>query len=257
MSVLPYHNPQEKTDLIRGEVEFRKKFMCPEESARYSGALEQMVFNRIRGDFSQTVIEFGSGTGSPVVSAILNSDFLGTVYGFEINVEAVQSAVSLINENGINRQYVIRNESFFEARDIPAAEWLIANPPYIPCENPELLLLPDLCGGKAGNDVSKRLLSRGYPNVLMEISSYSDPQALIEHARSLGYKILDFTITHMPFGVYSRQNIVKDQIDKMKKAGKAFFSENCYLVGSAFFNKSSPNATDLSDEFLACLTSLS
>ena len=193
----------------------------------------------------------------PVISATINSAFLGTVYGYEINSEAVKTANDLIIENGLNKQYFIRNKSFFEAHNMPSSNWLIANPPYLPCEDRKLLTLPDLCGGNEGNDLSKRLLSRGYENVLLLMSSYSNPAALIEHAHSLGYKIPDFQMTKMSFGIYSSQDVVQRKIHEMKNAGKAFFTENCYLVGSAFFTKDPDYKTDLSTEFLTCLTSLS
>ena len=168
--------------------DFRNKFVCPEESSRYAGSLEQLVFNKLRNASADTtVIEFGSGTGSPVITAILNSDFWGTVHGYEISRDAVETAIQLIEDNGLSRQYIIHNESFFECRDIPKADYLIANPPYVPCDNRELLLLPALCGGSEGNNVSKRLLSFGYNTVFLEVSSYSNPIGLVEHARSLGY----------------------------------------------------------------------
>ena len=222
--------------------DFRKKFVCPEESMRYAGALEQLVFSRFRnGRTNQRIIEFGSGTGDPVISAILNSKFTGTIHGYEINPEAAETAEESIAKYGLAKQYIVRNESFFESSGRPKADYLIANPPYIPCDDRSLLTLPGLCGGAEGNDISKKLLSCGYENVFLEVSSYSNPAALIEHALNLGYKIPDFQITQMPFGIYSRQDIVQKRIHEMKKAGKAFFSTECYLVGSAFFTKAAGN----------------
>jgi len=224
---------------------------------RYAGSLEQLVFSKFRnGHSSPTVIEFGSGTGEPVISAILNSKFSGTVHGYEINPEASETADRLIAEYGLAKRYVVHNISFFETHRIPPSDYLIANPPYLPCEDRNLLTLPDLCGGKEGNDITKQLLSSGYQNVFLEVSSYSNPVAVIDHALSLGYKISDFQITQMPFGVYSRQDIVQKRIHEMREAGKAFFTDNCYLVGSAFFTKAADNETDLSSEFLASLISL-
>ena len=241
----------------QGTDDFRNKFVCPEESSRYAGSLEQLVFNKLRNASPDTtVIEFGSGTGSPVITAILNSDFWGTVHGYEISRDAVETAAQLIEENGLNRQYIVHHESFFECQDIPKADYLIANPPYVPCDNRELLILPALCGGSEGNDVSKRLLSSGYKTIFLEVSSYSNPIGLIEHACSLGYKLPDFQITQLPFGMYSRQDIVQKRIHEMKACGKAFFSDACYLVGSALFIKEDCNTTDLSTEFLSCLTAL-
>lgn len=243
--------------IARQQNDFRKEFVCPEESMRYAGALEQLVFIRFRNEKKRpTIIEFGSGTGSPVVSAIINSNFLGVVHGWEINPDAAEEADELIERFGLSRQYIIHNMSYFESQRIPEADYLIANPPYLPCEDGTLLTLPGLWGGVDGNDVSKKLLSCGYENVFLEVSSYSNPVDLIGHALNLGYKIADFQITQMPFGVYSRQDIVQKRIQEMKSSGKAFFSSKCYLVGSAFFTKIVDENQDLSQDFLTCLTSL-
>ena len=236
--------------------DFRREFVCPEESMRYAGSLEQLVFSKFRNGEAPTIVEFGSGTGEAVISAILNSGFSGIVHGYEINPEASGIADHLISQFGMAKQYIVHNISFFETLRKPQADYLIANPPYIPCENRELLILPGLCGGKNGNDVSKNILSSSYENVFLEVSSYSDPIGLIEHAKSLGYKITDFQISRMPFGIYSRQDIVQQRLNQMQGEGKAFYTDNCYLVGSAFFTKADNHEPDLSLEFLTCLTSL-
>lgn len=235
----------------------RKKFFCPEESRRYSGALEQLVFNKLQdNDKISKIVEFGSGTGEPVISALINSNYLGTVEGYEINGEAVETAISLIEEFGLSRQYTVHHQSFFAADGAVDAEYLIANPPYLPALDRNVLTLPDLCGGEDGIDISKALLSTGCPNVLLLVSSYSNPKELLRHASSLGYKITDFQITKMSFGVYSRQDVVQRRIHDMKAEGKAFFTSNCYLVGGAFFTREESEDTDLSAEFESCLTAL-
>lgn len=244
------------TDVLITTVEqdFHKEFVCPEESMRYSGALEQLVFGKFRNQqLSPTIVEFGSGTGEPVISAILNSKFYGTIYGYEINPESSEKADDLIAKFGLSKQYIVHNTSFFEVANLPQADCLIANPPYIPCDNRDLLTLPNLCGGSEGNDVSKKLLSLDYKNVFLEVSSYSNPIGLVEHALNLGYTITDFQMTQLPFGIYSHQDIVQKRIFEMKQTGKAFFTDNCYLVGSAFFTKTSDDK-DLSSEFLKCIT---
>lgn len=235
--------------------DFRREFVCPEESTRYAGSLEQLIFNKLRNRAEPAVVvEFGSGTGEPVISAILNSGFNGVVHGYEINAEASETADRLIQEYGLAKKYIVHNASFFDAKHIPQADYLVANPPYIPCRDRSTLTLPDLCGGEDGNTVSKNLLSRGYQNVFLEVSSYSDPEGLVKHAHDEGYKITDFLLTHMLLGVYSRQDVVQERLSEMRAAGKAFYTNTSYFVGSAFFTKETGNEPDLSADFLACLT---
>ncbi|MFA5041819.1 MAG: hypothetical protein WC464_09345 [Bdellovibrionales bacterium] len=262
MSAIVNFKVQENNDVVetvgdKQQGDFRKEFVCPEESMRYAGSLEQLVFSRFRSsEKSPTLVEFGSGTGNPVVSAILNSNFFGTVHGYEVNPEAAEMADHLIERMGLSKQYIIHNMSFFETQRLPHVDYLIANPPYLPCCDGSRLTLPGLWGGVDGDSVSKKLLSSGYDNVFLEVSSYSNPIELVKHALSLGYRLIDFQISQMPFGVYSHQDIVQERIHEMKRTGKAFFSDKCYLVGSAFFAKGTDEGQDLSSEFLACLTSL-
>lgn len=239
----------------RDKQDFKRSFKCPEESARYGSALEYMVFNRCdrHGEYS-TVVEFGSGTALPVISALINSGFLGVIHGYEINATAASEAQQNIARFGLSRQYVVHNESFFSFPYAPETDLLIANPPYLPCEKREQLFLPDLWGGEDGNTISKRLLSCGYKDVFLEIASYSDPAALLHHALMNGYHLLDFQITWLPFGVYSHQPIVYERLCALKEEGRAFFSNRGYLVGSALFTKK--DVEDLSQEFLASLTAI-
>ncbi len=232
-----------------------KKFICSEESENYALSLQKMLFNALHANcLSPTIIEFGSGTGEPIISAILNSGFTGIVHGYEINLEAACAAQELIASCGLTSQYIIHTESFFSARDVPQADYLIANPPYIPADNKADLLLPGLCGGSEGNSVAKRLLSASYTHLCLEVSSYSNPAAQIQHAQNLGYSLTRFSITELPLGIYSRQPVVIDRIRQMQQDGKAFLGDDHYSVGSAFFTKRPENQPDLSLEFFAALT---
>jgi methylase of polypeptide subunit release factors len=78
-------------------------FFCPEESQFYSQCLEKMVFNQCQ--IYQQVIEFGTGDGSPVISALLKTGFAGTVQGYELNPTACQVAQNRAEQYGIAERY--------------------------------------------------------------------------------------------------------------------------------------------------------
>jgi hypothetical protein len=240
-----------------GFPETEKEFVCPEESKRYASILEMLLLNKLQSNnMAPAIVEFGSGRGEPVISAIVNSKFKGTVYGYEINPLSCEGAEQLIAEQGLLDQYIISNISFFETQRMPKADYLIANPPYLPCASREQLILPYLCGGPDGDEVTRKLLARKYRHVLLEVSSYSNPVAVVKFAQSQGYKIADFLVGPLPFGPYSRQDIVQKRIREMKAEGKAFFAEDHYLVGSAQFTLDPACNNDLSKKFLDCLTSV-
>jgi hypothetical protein len=56
----------------------RDVFVCDEESTFYSACLQELVFET---EHCNTVIEFGSGDGSPVLNALARSDFGGVING--------------------------------------------------------------------------------------------------------------------------------------------------------------------------------
>lgn len=233
----------------------RKKFVCSEESESYSQSLQELLFEKLHANaVDATIVEFGSGTGEPVIAALLHSGFTGIVHGYEINPTAAGNARELVSRLGLSRQYIIHAESFFDAVVIPQADYLIANPPYLPADNANELILPQLCGGSEGNSIIKRILSAGYPNVCLEMSSYSNPAAVVQHAQSLGYSLTRYSITDLPLGICSRQPAVMNRIRQMQGEARAFLAEDHYSVGSAFFTKRPEGEPDLSYEFYFALT---
>lgn len=56
---------------------------------------------------NQTVIEFGSGDGSPVISCLMQSQFSGVIHGFELNTKAADLARSTANERHVSGRYKV------------------------------------------------------------------------------------------------------------------------------------------------------
>jgi methylase of polypeptide subunit release factors len=233
-----------------GEHSLRDVFFCPEESNFYSYCLETMVLN---GRLDQDkIVEFGSGDGSPVIKALLRSDFNGTVHGFELNASACEIAIARVQEYSLNQYYQLHNTSFFEA-ERPAASVLISNPPYLPAIDNKLYQ-PLLHGGIDGITVTKRLLELGYDNALMMVSSYSNPQGLVEFAEQQGYCVSNFLVSPLPFGYYSSDPKVKSRLAEMRQQQQAFFSSQMYCLAGVLFSQRCE--TDLTAEFLQIMTAL-
>jgi methylase of polypeptide subunit release factors len=230
----------------------RDIFLCPEESQFYSSCLEHLVFNRCVSP--DTVVEFGSGDGSPVINSLSRSQFNGMVYGYEPNIAAYNTAQAQVNHAKLNQHYVIRNQSFFEARR-PNANYLIANPPYLPALDNNIHI-PLLYGGIDGATVTKQLLSLDYPNVMLLVSSYSNPVSVINHAAKQGYQVSDFMITPLKFGWYSREPKVENQIIELRKQYKAFFLKDVYFLAGVLLKHRDLGRSDLSTELVKALTSL-
>lgn len=227
-------------------------FFCPEESKFYSHCLETLVLNQCCS--TESVIEFGSGDGSPVINSLLRTRFDGLIHGFELNTSACKVANSTVDEYNLCNQYIIHNQSFFDAAT-PEAEYLVSNPPYLPAPDNDIYL-PALHGGTDGSTLTKKLLSLGYDNALMMISSFSDPEGTINHAIEEGYCIADFVVVPLPFGYYSSEPKVRNTIEELRKQNMAFYSENIYFLAGVLFKKQQKSTVDLSTELVRVMTAL-
>jgi hypothetical protein len=59
-------------------LDHRDVFVCDEESTFYSACLQELIFD---AEHCSSVIEFGSGDGSPVLNALARSNFGGVING--------------------------------------------------------------------------------------------------------------------------------------------------------------------------------
>jgi methylase of polypeptide subunit release factors len=226
-------------------------FFCPEESDFYSQCINQLVLKQCNK--SEIIAEFGSGDGTPVINTLLKTEFKGKIYGFELNDSAYEVAKSNIRKHELDSRYIITNKSFFSSFDRDA-EYLISNPPYLPAIDNDIYQ-PLLHGGTDGSDIARKLLSLNYENVLLMVSSYSNPQNLVKYAISQGYSTGNFMISPLNFGYYSSEPKVKRMILEMQKKGLAFYSENIYLLAGVLFTRDRMTV-DLSSELIQVMTCL-
>lgn len=229
----------------------KQVFHCPEESDFYAHCLESLVLNA--SDNSRLIIEFGSGEGSPVIKSLLRTDFDGTIQGFEVNKVAWKIAQSQIKEYELSERYTVNNCSFFDSHLYEAADCVISNPPYLPAVD-DKIYQPLLHGGNDGCTIAKQLLSLGCDEVLLMVSSYSNPMGLIHSALDRGYSVANFEIAPLNFGYYSSEPKVKSAIATLRERGMAFYSENIYLLAGVLFKKQQKEQRDLSSELIKLIT---
>lgn len=227
-------------------------FFCPEESNFYSSCLENLVLSN---DKFASVVEFGSGDGTPVINSLLRTRFNGLIHGFELNTSAWKTANSTIDEYNLGHKYIISNSCLFESSK-PEAEYLVANPPYIPAPDKDIYM-PLLFGGIDGATVTNELLSLGYENVLLLVSSFSNPESTINHAKSHGYCVSNFIVLPLKFGYYSSEPKVKKHIEDLRKNRMAFYRGDYYFLAGVLFKQRLESVVDLSKELAIVLTGLS
>jgi Methyltransferase small domain len=227
-------------------------FFCPEESQFYSQCIEKMV--ALHCTPSDSIIEFGAGEGSPVISCLLKTKFDASIQGYELNSAACELANSRIEQHRLDHKYRVHNKCFFKYALVDA-NYLIANPPYLPAPDDDLYM-PSLHGGSDGATITKRLLSLGCENLLLMISAYSNPIETIEYATAQGYQVTDFMISPLRFGYYSCEPKVRETIVELRHRRKAFYSKNIYFLAGVLFKKRNSSEPDLSTELLKVMTVL-
>lgn len=226
-------------------------FYCPQESEFYSQCIKELVLKQCNE--STIIDEFGSGDGTPVINSLVETKFKGEIHGFELNDSAYEVAKSNIRKHELDSRYIIQNQSFFSSSN-RNAEYLISNPPYLPAIDNKIYQ-PLLHGGIDGSEIARKLLSLNYENVLLMVSSYSNPRNLLEYGKSNGYSTGNFIISPLNFGYYSSEPKVKSTISEMQKQGIAFYSQNIYLLAGVLFTKNK-RSVDLSSELIQIMTSL-
>ncbi|MFN6568451.1 methyltransferase [Nostoc minutum NIES-26] len=227
-------------------------FFCPEESNFYSNCLENFVLRDCRN--SESVVEFGSGDGSPVINSLLKNKFDGLIQGFELNTSAWKAANLTIDEYNLANKYMIHNSCLFKSSK-PKAKYLVANPPYLPAPDPDIYM-PLLFGGTDGATVTNELLSLDYDNVLVLVSSFSNPKSTINQAKDNGYLVKSFMVLPLKFGYYSSEPKVKNYIEYLRRNQMAFYSGDYYFLAGVLFQKQQECTVDLSNELAQVMTSL-
>ena len=231
-------------------------FQDREESEFYAQCVRDFLFRHGYELLeNKEVVELGVGTGETIVELIKYHDFTGKINGYEIDRASYEYAQNVILEHAVADRYMVINDNFFTAvRSAVVGGCAISNPPYLPAyERPAQM--PDLWGGIDGSQVTKQIVECGFECLILLVSSFSNPLSIIEHASSHGYKVLDFTVRTMRFGIYSSEPEVCERIAQLSSQCEAFVSADRYCVAGVAWVKN-PETVDLSGPLARALTSL-
>jgi methylase of polypeptide subunit release factors len=127
-----------------------------------------------------------------MINVLIRNQFHGLIHGFELNTSAWKAANSIIDKYQLGDKYIIYNSCLFESSQ-PNANYLVANPPYLPAPDNDIYL-PLLFGGIDGATITNKLLSLNYDNVLLLVSSFSNPESTIQKAKANGYYVNNFLV---------------------------------------------------------------
>src|SRR5215213_1940403 len=199
-------------------------FSSADESAHY-GFSVCMLLEHYRGQLrweEEGVAEPGTGDATAISDVVASLPGL-RVAGFDVSEPSVRTARANIAVRGVADRYTVEHGDFFDSADssggLPAST-VIANPPYIPALDDDVLM-PELWGGVHGNDLVLQLLKAGYENVITAVASYSDPVTTVRTAGDLGYRVANFLTMALDFGRYSSEPKVRAHIQRLCDEGKA------------------------------------
>jgi Methyltransferase domain len=231
-------------------------FSSADESAHYAFSvcvLLQQYREQLRWD-DESVVELGTGDASAIAEVVRALPGL-RVRGFDISAPSVERARENIAERGVADRYTVELGDFFDQADSaggPPVSTVIANPPYIPAPDRDILM-PELWGGVYGNDLALQLLKAGYDNVIVAVPSYSDPVTTVRTGTDLGYRVANFLAMGLDYGPYSSEPKVAAHIRRLCAQGRGWAGESEYMVAVALFTRNPDLPGDRTEQLLHAL----
>jgi methylase of polypeptide subunit release factors len=231
-------------------------FDCAEESAHYAFSVQLLLtqYASVVPWETEGVAELGSGDARAIAHVVRAVPGL-TVHGTDISATSVARARQTIAGLGVEGRYSVEHGDFFAWAQSPAGRrtsTVIANPPYIPAPDGDILM-PELWGGWYGNDLVLRLLKAGFEHVLVALPSYSDPAATLAAAEEAGYRVANFLAMGLEFGSYSREPKVAEHIARLTAEGHGWADDDSYVVAVALLTRSPEVPRDRRQELLRAL----
>ena len=231
-------------------------FSSADESAHYGFSVCMLLqqYREQLGWERAPVAELGTGDASAIADVVAGLPGL-RVHGYDISADSVAAARDNIARRGGAERYPVELGDFFDQADAAGGEPVstaIANPPYIPAPDRDILM-PELWGGVHGNDLVLQLLKAGYANVLVAVPSYSDPAGTVATARDLGYRVANFLAMGLDYGRYSSEPKVREHIRRICAEGRGWSGEDDYMVAVALFTQNPGIPGDRADQLLHAL----
>ena len=231
-------------------------FDCAEESAHYAFSVQLLLtqYATVVPWEAEGVAELGSGDARAIAHVVRAVPGL-RVHGTDISATSVARARQTVAGLGVEDRYTIEHGDFFSWAESPAGRrtsTVIANPPYIPAPDGDIMM-PELWGGWYGNDLVLRLLATGFDHVLVALPSYSDPAATLAAADEAGYRVANFLAMGLEFGAYSREPKVAEHIARLTAEGHGWAGDDSYVVAVALLTRSPEVPRDRRQELLRAL----
>ena len=205
------------------------RFVATKDSLLYSKLLKES-FDRLND--SSTLIDLGTGSGVPLISAFLQTKTKAVAIGLDIDNEALKIARDNLNLFKLEGRVQLKCQSMLDylsdSTNFTAAEKLAvaANPPYLPCPGAPTEEFTPVHGGEDGTLYLEGILTRPYSeNTLVAIQwgSVTNPAKIFAliHGR---FEIRFLQAWELPFGKYSLSPAINAHLHRQRDLGKAVFN---------------------------------
>jgi methylase of polypeptide subunit release factors len=106
---------------------FMKSAACPAHTTPLTAPAN-------RPNCPNTLVEFGAGDGSPIISALLKVPAAPgrAIHAYEISPASAHLAAARAAKFGLAETYMVHNSCFWEGLKQTPCECIISNPPYLP-----------------------------------------------------------------------------------------------------------------------------
>ncbi len=231
-------------------------FSSADESAHYGFSVCMLLeqYREQLGWEENGVVELGTGDATAIADVVAGLPGL-RVASYDISEPSVRQARANIAAKGVADRYTVEHGDFFDSADssggLPVST-VIANPPYIPAPDDDILM-PELWGGRYGNDLVLRLLAAGYESVITAVASYSDPAGTVRTAAGRGYRAVNFLAMALDFGQYSNEPRVREHIRTICAEGRGWAGEDGYMVAAVLFTRNPDLPGDRAPQLLKAL----
>jgi methylase of polypeptide subunit release factors len=213
------------------------RFVATKDSLFYSKLLKE-TFDRL--DDSSTLVDLGTGSGVPLISALLQSKAEAVALGIDIDAEALKIARENLKLFEFEDRVQLKCQSMLDFltdsknfNDVNKADQntgpkvaIAANPPYLPCPGVPTEESTPVHGGEDGTLYLEKILTHSYPEktlVAVQWGSVTNPGKVFDliHDR---YGIQFLQAWELPFGKYSLSPAINAHLHQQRSLGKAVFN---------------------------------
>jgi len=246
----------------------RSVFYSPSDTDSLCRLIEKILElgDKIINGKNNLIFDLGCGSCIPTIFLTKklrekSSNF--SIKAIDIDKDAVNISKRNIKKMKINNINSEKKDIFSLLGETPKEDikLIISNPPYIPTPKKNQSEYP-ICidGGEFGTKYTIHIIR--YPKVkyiALQTGSISNPIEVMDEIFRNGFNIKHVNVIETKFGIYTKNNIIRKHLKKLKELKKSYFHNKRYLILGFILEKSKKTGKEkiIKEEFMKFLESYS